>query len=78
MSFLNITDSRKRDEIVNDYLATMKRIQQKNLNEKAQDLVRQEELEQSLKPVVESTTRSAEAITKELIPIKHILQQQQQ
>ena len=78
MSFLNITDPRKRDETVKNYLATIKRIQQKNLNEKTQDLARREDLEESLKPVVESTNKSTEAITKELIPIKNALQQQQQ
>ena len=70
MSFLNITDSKKRDAIVSDYLATVKRLQQKNLNEKAQDLVRRDDIERALEPVVRSTGKSTEAITKELIPIK--------
>ena len=70
MSFLNIKDPEKRDAIVSDYLATVKRLQQKNLNEKAQDLVRQADIEHALEPVVRSTGQSTEAITKELIPIK--------
>ena len=70
MSFLDIKDPKKRDAIVNDYLATVKRLQQKNLNEKAQDLVRRDDIERALEPVVRSTGKSAEAITKELIPIK--------
>ena len=70
MSFLNIKDPEKRDAIVSDYLATVKRLQQKNLNEKAQDLVRRDDIERALEPVVRSTGKSTEAITKELIPIK--------
>ena len=48
----------------------MKRLQQKNLNEKAQDLARRNDIERALKPIVRSTGKSIEAITKELIPIK--------
>ena len=70
MSFLDIKDPKKRDAIVNDYLATVKRLQQRNLNEKAQDLVRHEDIERALEPVVRSTGKSTEMITKELIPIK--------
>ena len=70
MSFLNIKDPKKRDAIVSDYLATVKRLQQKNLNEKAQDLVRRDDIERALEPVVRSTGKSTEAITKELVPIK--------
>ena len=70
MSFLDIKDPKKRYAVVSDYLATVKRLQQKNLNEKAQDLVRRDDIERALEPVVRSTGKSAEAITKELIPIK--------
>ena len=70
MSFLDIKDPKKRDTIVGDYLATVKRLKQKNLNEKADDLVRQEDIERSLEPVIRSTGKSTDIITKELIPIK--------
>ena len=70
MSFLNITDSRKRDAIVKEYLATIKRIKHRNLQERAQDFAHHETLEESLEPVVRSTAASTEAITKELVPIK--------
>mgnify|MGYP001307937683 CR=1 FL=1 len=70
MSFLDIEDPKKRDVIVSDYLATVKRLRQKNLNEKAEDLVRQDDIERALEPVVRSTGKSTETITKELIPIK--------
>ena len=70
MPFLDIKDPKKRDAIVSGYLATVKRLQQKNLNEKAQNLVRRDDIERALEPVVQSTGKSTEAITKELIPIK--------
>ena len=70
MSFLDIEDPKRRDAIVSEYLATVKRLQQRSLNEKAHDLARNEDIERKLEPVVRSTTKSTEAITKELIPIK--------
>ena len=70
MSFLNITDPKKRATIVADYLATVKRLQNRNLQERARDLAVQEEIEQSLRPIIQSTASSTEAITNELVPIK--------
>ena len=71
MFFLNIKDPQMRDAIVIDYLATVKRFQQKNLNEKAEDLARRDDIELALEQVVRSTRKSTEAITKELIPTKN-------
>ena len=71
MSFLDIKNPSERDAIVKEYLAIIKRIQQKNLNEKAHDLVRSEDIERTLEPVVRTTKQSTEAITKELLPIKN-------
>ena len=62
--------SKKYDAVVADYLATVKRLQQRNLNEKAQDLARDENLKEMFIPVVQSTAMSTEAITKELIPLR--------
>ena len=70
MSFLNITDLKKRDSIVADYLATVKRLQHKDINERAQDLARQDDLNPMFEPVIESTGKSTGAITKELVPIR--------
>ena len=69
MSFLNITDVKKRDGIVANYLATVKRLQHRDVNERAQNLVRQEDLNRMFEPVVESTGKSTQAITKELLRI---------
>ena len=50
MSFIDIKDPKKRDAIVADYLATIKRIQQRNLNENSKDLTKQDDLRQSYNP----------------------------
>ena len=52
-----------------------KRIKNRNLQEKVRDFVNHEMIEDSLEPVVSSTTASTEAITKELAPIKEQLEQ---
>ena len=70
MSFLNIEDPRKRDALVTDYLALMARLKRENLNEKAQDLARNDDLKRMFEPVVQSTEKSTKAITKELLPLR--------
>ena len=40
MSFLDIEDPAKRDEIVKDYIATIRRVQESNENEKVVRLAR--------------------------------------
>ena len=69
MSFIDIKDPKKRDAIAAHYLATVKRIQQRNLNEKAQDLTRHDDLQKMFSPVEESTEKSTKAITEELAPM---------
>ena len=75
MSFLNIEDTFQRQKHIKEYLATVKRIKNRNLQERAQDFANHEMLEESLEPVVHATAASTEAITKELIPIKDQLEQ---
>ena len=54
-------------DIVADYLATVKKIQRRNLNERAQDLARQDDLQAIFNPIVESIEKSTGATTKELV-----------
>ena len=75
MSFFNIKDPVKRHKTIKEYLATIKRIKNHNLQEKAQNFANHEMLKESFEPVVHATTASTEAITKELIPIKEQLEQ---
>ena len=75
MSFLNIEDTFQREKHIKEYLATVKRIKNRNLQERAQNFANHEMLEESFEPVVHATAASTEAITKELIPIKEQLEQ---
>ena len=47
-------DPTKRDELVNDYVATFKRIQKRNLEDRLGGLHRQRDLEVHFQPVVKS------------------------
>ena len=70
MSFLNITNPKERDEIVAKYLATVKRLKERNIEKRARDFQTHEAIEQSFEPVTRTTEASTNAITKELLPIK--------
>ena len=54
MSFLNIHNPKKRDEIVVEFLKTRKNIQQDNLNRKTGDLDYARKTEKLFKPVIET------------------------
>ena len=69
MSFLDIKDAKERDKIVADYMATIRRVQQRNEDEKSAGLTKQAELEQTFSPIVKATEKSTEAITKQLAPL---------
>ena len=69
MYSLNITDPKKRESIVADYLATVKR-QRRDIKERAEELVQQDDPNRMFEPVVESTGKSTEDITKELVQIR--------
>ena len=70
MSFMNIKHPEKRDATIEDYLATVKRIQQHNLEERSDLIDRQRELEETYEPVVASNQKMAAEIVKNLLPIK--------
>ena len=65
MSFLDIKDPFEREETVKDYLATVKRIRERNESEKMGEHSRRRDLEQQFQPVVE---RTVEEIAKKLKP----------
>lgn len=70
MSFIDIKDPKRRDAIVAEYLSTMKRIQKRNIDERVQDLVHQEQLTDMFNPMVKSNEESTAAIVDELKPLK--------
>ena len=53
MSFLKITDPKKRDFIVNEFLKTRKNIQHNFLSERVGDVNTQYELSKLFKPVTD-------------------------
>ena len=69
MSFYRISDPKKRDSMVADYVATLKRLKQRNFNERLGDLAHQSELKETLNPIIESHAKSTTAITNELKPM---------
>lgn len=66
MSFLKIKNPRKRDQLVADFIATKKRIQQRNADERAGDLAKEGDLQNLFKPVIHSTEKSTAALQNEL------------
>ena len=61
--------------MVKDFIATMDRIKNRNLDERSDFIDQQRHLEQEYEPVVASTKEMAEKITEQLIPIKQDLNQ---
>ena len=66
MSFLDIKDPKKRDEIVQDYIKTLSLIRAKAENEKAKGLEQQIKLEKQYNPIIKATKESTNKIADEL------------
>ena len=69
MSFLKITDSKKREFIVNEFLKTRQNIQQNFLSERVSDLSAQNELSKLFKPVTDMQ-KDLKGLVSELKPIR--------
>ena len=70
ISFLKITDPKKRDFIVNEFLKTKQNIQQNFLSERVGDLTTQYVLSKLFKPVTDMQKDLKEGIARELKPIR--------
>ena len=70
MSFLKITDPKKKDFIVNEFLKTRENIQQIFLSERVDDLNAQYELSELFKPVKGVKKDFMEGLVSELKPIR--------
>ena len=73
MSFLKITDPRKRDFIVNEFLKTRQNIQQNYLSERVGDLSTRHELSKLFKPVTDMQKDLKEGLVSELKPIREAI-----
>ena len=70
MSFQKITDPKKRDFIVNEFLKTRQNIQQNFLSERVGDSSTQHELSKLFKPVTDMQKDLKEGLVSELQPIR--------
>ena len=70
MSFLKITDHKKRDFIVNEFLKTRQKIQQNVLSERLCDVNTQYELSKLFKPVTDMQKDLKDGLVSELKPIR--------
>ena len=70
MSFLKITDPKKRDFIDNEFLKTRLNIQQNFLSQRVGDLSTQYELSKLFKPVTDMQHDLKEGLVSELKPIR--------
>ena len=70
MSFLKITDTKKRDFIVNEFLKTTQNIEQNFLSERVGDANTQYELSKLFKPVTDMHKYLKEGLVCELKPIR--------
>ena len=73
MSFLNMKDPEQRDATIADYLATVKRLQKRKLEERSDLMVRQKDLEETYEPIVVCNQKMGQDVIKDLIPIKEEL-----
>jgi len=75
MSFLKISDPKKRDLIVEDFLKTKRNIQENFLTERLGEISTQRELSKLFKPITESQKDVKESLIGELKPIRENLKQ---
>ena len=69
MSFLKIRDTKKRDLIVDEFLAMKKNIQNSFISERLGDISAQRELSKFFKPITETQKDIKETLVKEIKPI---------
>ena len=66
MSFIDIKNPQKREQIVQDYIKTLTLVREKAENEKAQGLEQRIKLEKQYNPIINATKESTNKITDEL------------
>ena len=70
MSFLKITDPKKREAMIRDYIETRKRIKDNLIAEKVGKMETQTELSKLFKPITETQKTTTKKITEGLKPIR--------
>ena len=62
MAFINITDPRRRKEIVDEYMKTKQELKDRAEDNKENNLIKTREIEERSRPIVEATEKSAAQI----------------
>ena len=70
---MEIKDRDGRDAVIADYLATVKRIKQQNLEERTAGLTRKQELEETFAPVVAANEDMTRQIVDEITPLVEVI-----
>ena len=73
MSFLSITDPKRRDALVREYANTVKTIQEQNANKRLRNTISEKQLAKHFNPVVKANEAVSSTITKELAPLQREL-----
>ena len=73
MSFLNITDPKRRDALVREYATSLQTIQQRNRNERLQNTTDERELAKMFSPMVKANEAVSTTVKKEINPLKRDL-----
>ena len=73
MSFLKITDPKKRDFIVNEFLKTRQNIQRNFFSERVGDVSTQHELSKLFKPATDMQKDLKEGLVSKLKPIREVM-----
>ena len=68
MAFIDITDPEKREDIVKEYVQMRNEVKQRNENNKESNLLKEQVLRETARPLVEATEKSAQLITSALKP----------
>ena len=68
MAFIDIEDPARRKEIVKEYVQMRNEVRQRGEDNKESNLLRQQTIQESTRPLVEATERSAKLITSALKP----------
>ena len=70
MSFYRIDDPKKRDAMIEESIATAKRLRERSLDEKKGEFRFRKDMERHFQPVVQSNEKMLKELTKHLKPIK--------
>ena len=63
MAFIDITDPRKREKLVQEYVQTKRELRLRNENRKEGNLLKEQEIRERYQPIIVATEKSTQEIT---------------